>query len=128
MPSLIWLRSAGGWSPGDRLDPFANFFLGGFGNNWLDHGEIKRYRRATSFPGTELDAIAGTNYVKALADLNLRRHFTGLDTTGGGWFHDTKFPTQQRCGTLGIQIEKDSEKHRPPSSSRLQHEHHFASL
>src|SRR5207247_8400677 len=32
--SSVWSRSAGGFSPSDRALPFANFFFGGFGNNW----------------------------------------------------------------------------------------------
>ena len=27
-------------------EPFANFFFGGFGNNYVDHGDEKRYRHA----------------------------------------------------------------------------------
>jgi hypothetical protein len=69
--SSLWLRTAGGWSPGDRNEPFANFFFGGFGNNWLDHQEVKRYRDPSSFPGTELDAVAGTNFTRAMLDWNL---------------------------------------------------------
>ena len=42
--SSIWLRSAGGYSPRDRSQPFANFYFGGFGNNYVDHAEVKRYR------------------------------------------------------------------------------------
>ena len=37
-------RTAGG-SPRATCDsPFANFFFGGFGNNYVDHGDEKRYR------------------------------------------------------------------------------------
>lgn len=60
--SSIWLRSSLGYSPGDRLNPFDNFFFGGFGNNWIDHGAVQRYRDYHSFPGTEINEIAGTNY------------------------------------------------------------------
>jgi hypothetical protein len=69
--SSVWLRSAAGWSPGDPNEPFANFYFGGFGNNWLDYQEPKRYRDPYSFPGTELDAVAGTNFAHALLDWNL---------------------------------------------------------
>jgi hypothetical protein len=67
----LWLRTAGGWASGARDEPFANFFFGGFGNNALDHQEIKRYREPQSFPGAEIDAVAGTRYGKAMLDLNL---------------------------------------------------------
>jgi len=67
----LWLRTAAGYSPGDRDEPFANFYFGGFGNNVIDWQDPKRYREAQAFPGTELNAIAGTNYAKATLDLNL---------------------------------------------------------
>lgn len=69
--SSLWLRTAGGYSPGDRADPFANFYFGGFGNNWVDYQDPKRYRDYASFPGVELDALAGTNFTKAMLDWNL---------------------------------------------------------
>jgi hypothetical protein len=66
-----WLRTAAGWSPGHRDDPFANFFFGGFGNNWIDRKEPKRYRDTNRFPGLPIDDVAGTNYVRGMIDLNL---------------------------------------------------------
>ena len=64
-------RSSAGYSPGDRDEPFANFYFGGFGNNWVDHREEKRYREQYSFPGVELNEIAGTNYVRSMFEWNL---------------------------------------------------------
>lgn len=69
--SSIWLRTGGGYSPGDRLEPFANFFFGGFGNNWVDYRTEKRYRQYYAFPGVELNNIAGTNFAKVMVDWNL---------------------------------------------------------
>lgn len=70
--SSLWLRTSAGWSPGKRSESFANFFFGGFGNNWIDHAaSYNRYREYYSFPGVELDAIAGTNFAKALAEWTL---------------------------------------------------------
>jgi Tol biopolymer transport system component len=67
----VWLRTAAGYSPGDPEEPFANFFFGGFGNNWLDWRDAKRYRDWSSFPGAGIDAIAGTDFTRALIDVNL---------------------------------------------------------
>lgn len=67
----LWLLTAAGWSPGDRDEPFANFFFGGFGNNGLDHLEPRRYRDPDRFPGIEIDEAGGTNYAKAVLDLSL---------------------------------------------------------
>ena len=69
--SSLWLRSSGGYSPGDRSEPFANFYFGGFGNNYVDYRDTKRYREYDSFPGARLDEIAGTNFAKSLLDWNL---------------------------------------------------------
>ena len=69
--SSIWFRSSAGYSYGKRLDPFANFYFGGFGNNYVDDQDEKRYREYYSFSGVELDEIAGTNYGKLLAEWNL---------------------------------------------------------
>jgi hypothetical protein len=68
--SSIWSRSAAGFSPGDRDLPFANFFFGGFGNNWVDHGDEKRYREWYSFPGAELNEIGGRNFIKSGLEWN----------------------------------------------------------
>jgi len=69
--SSIWLRSSAGYSFGGRNDPFANFFFGGFVNNWIDHLSEKRYREYYTFPGTRINEVGGTNYVKILFELNL---------------------------------------------------------
>jgi hypothetical protein len=69
--SSWWLRSAAGYSPGDRNDPFANFYFGGFGNNYVDRGDEKRYRDFYSFPGVELNEIGGTNFAKTMLEWNL---------------------------------------------------------
>lgn len=69
--SSVWLRSSAGYSPGEREEPFANFFFGGFGNNWVDHQEEKRYREWYGFPGVELNEIQGRNYVKSMLEWNL---------------------------------------------------------
>jgi hypothetical protein len=69
--AALWLRSSAGYSPGDPNEPFANFYFGGFGNNWVDYQDPKRYRDYASFPGLELDEIGGTNFAKTLLDLNL---------------------------------------------------------
>ena len=68
--SSIWSRSAAGFSPSDRDLPLANFYFGGFGNNWIDHRDEKRYREWYSFPGAELNAIGGRNFFKSGVEWN----------------------------------------------------------
>ncbi len=69
--SSIWLRSSAGYAYGRREEPFANFYFGGFGNNYVDFKDEKQYREYYSFPGAELDEIAGTNFGKLMAEWNL---------------------------------------------------------
>lgn len=69
--SSIWLRASAGHSFGERDNPFANFFFGGFGNNHVDHLTEKRYREYYSFPAVELNEIGGKNYGKLLLEWNL---------------------------------------------------------
>jgi hypothetical protein len=69
--SSVWLRSAAGVSRGSRDDPFANFFFGGFGNNYVDRLEEKRYRAYYAFPGADLNEIGGRNFVKSTLEWNL---------------------------------------------------------
>lgn len=69
--SSLWLRQAAGFSPRSRAAPFANFFFGGFGNNYLDHLDEKRYRDYASFPGVEIDGIGGRNFAKTTLEWSL---------------------------------------------------------
>ncbi len=67
----LWVRAAAGKSWGDRDNPFASFFFGGFGNNWVDYREVRRYRDFESFPGVEIDELGGTDFAHAKLELTL---------------------------------------------------------
>jgi hypothetical protein len=69
--SSIWFYNAAGTTNGERSDPLGNFYFGGFGNNYVDDGAVKRYREYDSFPGFEIDEIAATDFVKSIAEWNL---------------------------------------------------------
>ena len=69
--SSVWLRSSTGAAFGDRLNPYASFYFGGFGNNWVDHGPEQRYREYYSFPGVDLNEVGGKNYAKSVLEWNL---------------------------------------------------------
>jgi hypothetical protein len=69
--SSIWFRTAAGYSFGDRNESFSNFYFGGFGNNWVDYQNEKRYREFLSLPGMQLNSIAGTNFVKGMLEWTL---------------------------------------------------------
>lgn len=64
----MWLRTSFGQSFGDRDDAFANFFFGGFGNNWVDYQTVKRYREYYSFPGAGLNDLGGVNFGRVLTE------------------------------------------------------------
>lgn len=69
--SSIWFRNAAGAASGNRNDPFANFFFGGFGNNYVDDHDVKRYRLAYAMPGFELNEIGGKNFYRSMIEWNL---------------------------------------------------------
>lgn len=70
--SSLWLRASGGTSlGGDQSDPFARFFFGGFGNNWVDHRGIQQFREVESFPGLEINEVSGSNYARAQVEWTL---------------------------------------------------------
>lgn len=64
--SSLWFRAGAGSALGpDRDDPFAQFFFGGFANNWVDYRGIKQFRNTESFPGLEINEVGGATYGKA---------------------------------------------------------------
>ncbi len=117
--SSVWLRNAAGYSPGDADEPFANFYFGGFGNNWVDRNDPKRYRQYDSFPGIPLNAAGGTRFAKSMVDLNLPplrfRHLGTLDfyaawarlsVFGGALVTDTgRDATRRTLGNAGAQAD-----------------------
>ncbi len=69
--SSIWLRSAAGVASGDRDNPVANFYFGAFGNNYVDDGNIKRYREYTSLPGFGINQVSALSFVREMVEWNL---------------------------------------------------------
>jgi hypothetical protein len=69
--SSVWLRSAAGVSSGDRSNPVANFYFGGFGNNYVDDGKVKRYREYSSLPGFRIDDVGALSFVREMVEWNL---------------------------------------------------------
>ena len=80
--SSLWIRSSAGKAFGDATDPFANFYFGAFGNNWVDKGDPSRYREYYSFPGVQIDQIGGNSFAKSLGEWDLTpHHFRDLGST-----------------------------------------------
>lgn len=69
--SSIWFYNSAGVANGDRLNTLTNYYFGGFGNNYVDDGEVKRYRKFFSMPGFEIDDISARDFVKSVAEWNL---------------------------------------------------------
>ncbi len=69
--SSIWLRTGAGVSSGGRDNPLANFYFGGFGNNYVDsgaNGSAQRYRELLSLPGFDIDALQGKSLARAMLE------------------------------------------------------------
>ena len=67
----LWFYNAAGVADGERDQPLAFWYFGAFGNNYVDDREVRRYRNPYSFPGFELDEIAGQDFVRSIVELNL---------------------------------------------------------
>jgi hypothetical protein len=92
--SSIWLRNAAGTGTGDPTSPFAQFFFGAFGNNWVDNGDVKRYRTFYAFPGLEINEVGGRTFAKSILEWNLPPiRFRRLGTPGfyGSWLRTSLF-------------------------------------
>jgi hypothetical protein len=69
--SSVWLYNSAGVADGDRGNTLANWYFGAFGNNYVDDGEVKRYRKYYSFPGFEIDELSAQTFAKSLLEWNL---------------------------------------------------------
>jgi len=118
--SSLWFRaSAGAALAGDRNEPFANFFFGGFGNNWVDYRDIRQFRNTESFPGIEINEVGGANYGRVqlewmLPPLRFRRvgipscylRWAGLSFFATGLMTNVDEETARRTlGSVGAQLD-----------------------
>jgi len=95
--SSLWFRAgAGSALAGNRSNPFARVFFGGFGNNWVDYRDIRQFRELASFAGLEINAVGGASYGKAqvewvLPPLRFRR--VGIPSFYLRWVNLSLFTT-----------------------------------
>jgi hypothetical protein len=92
--SSLWLRTGAGMASGERDDPLANAYFGGFRNNYVDNGDPKRYRELLSMPGFEIDSLNGRSFGKAMLEWNLPPiRFDAFGTPGfyGSWIRPALF-------------------------------------
>lgn len=69
--SSVWSRTAVGAARGDRSDSVANFYFGAFGNNYVDDGEVKRYREYYAMPGFGINELSAQRFLKQMVEWNL---------------------------------------------------------
>ena len=67
----LWFYPSGGYGWGKAGDPLDYYYFGAFGNNFVDDGDVKRYRHYDSFPGFRIDEISARSFVKGVAEFNL---------------------------------------------------------
>jgi len=117
--SALWVRTSAGKSLGDFNSPFSSFYFGSFGNNYIDHQEVDRYRDYYSFPGVGIDAIAARSFGKVLVEYNLPpKRFRDFGATwcyvnwarltlfsSGLFTNFTSAPTRDYYGNLGAQLD-----------------------
>ena len=85
--SSIWLRGAAGVADGSKNVTVANFYFGGFGNNYVDDGIVQRYREYYAFPGFGLQQISGLNFVREMIEWNVPPLV--FESAGTAAFHAT---------------------------------------
>jgi hypothetical protein len=66
----MWLYNAAGAAGGDDASALGYFYFGGFHNNRLDKGAVKRYREFDTFPGAGIDAIQARRFAKSVLEFN----------------------------------------------------------
>jgi hypothetical protein len=117
--SSIWWRNGAGVSFGDRENPLANAYFGGYGNNYVDDGDAKRYRDLFRMPGFEIDALQGKSFAKSMLEWNLPPlRFESAGTPGfyASWLRPAVFATalvtdpgngdfRQEAYNAGIQLD-----------------------
>jgi hypothetical protein len=81
--SSLWFYNSAGATEGNASNVLDYFYLGSFGNNYVDDREIKRYRDFDSFPGFGIDEISAKDFAKSTAEFNfppLRFEDIGTET------------------------------------------------
>jgi hypothetical protein len=66
----VWVYSAAGAGDGNRDEALTSFYFGGYGNNYVDDGSVKRYRNFDSLPGFEIGEISARNFARSVVELN----------------------------------------------------------
>ena len=118
--SSLWFRAGAGTAlGGNRKSPFSRFYFGGFGNNWVDHREVKQFRSAESFPGLGINGVGGATYGRAQVEWMsppLRFQSVGVPSAYLRWAALSLFGTglvvdperaadRRTVGSIGVQMD-----------------------
>jgi hypothetical protein len=116
--SSIWLYNSAGVADGPKDNSLSYWFFGGYGNNYVDDGDIKRYRKFYSFPGFDIDQIAGQDFGKTMLEWNLPPvvfkqvgmpsfYLTWMRASlfAGALITDVNSRDEETYGSLGIQLD-----------------------
>lgn len=117
--SSIWSRTSAGSASGDRNSTLAPFYFGAFGNNWVDNGEVRRYRNYDSMPGFAIDQLSGLSFIRQTFEWTLPPYI--FQSAGRPDFHLTwmrpalfatalqtdpdRAATRQNYGSIGTQVD-----------------------
>ena len=114
----IWLYGDVGAASGSDPNPLSRFYFGGFGNNYVDNGNEKRYRDYASLPGFEIDEVAGEDFARAMLEWNLPpKRFREVGTPGlflswvrpalfvGRLWTDPGEPLERTVSSAGMQLD-----------------------
>ncbi len=69
--NILHVKLAGGYLKADGEVAMGRFYLGGFGNQYLENKEVKQYREALHFPGVPEYSLATERFAKLLVENNL---------------------------------------------------------
>ncbi len=94
----FWFRNSVGQSFGKKGSSFSTFYFGGFRNNYVDWQPADQYRKVLAFPGVEIDEISARNFVKTMAELNLKP--IRLRNVGLTWL----YPTYVKASVFGTHL------------------------
>jgi hypothetical protein len=116
--SSVWLYTAAGVAGGDRNSPLSSFYMGAFGNNYVDDREVKRYREFDSLPGFDINEIDARSFQRAVAEQNLPPirfedvgipsfYLSSLRTAvfAGGLHVEPNFGDDRTLQTIGVQAD-----------------------
>lgn len=83
----FWIRNSIGQSLGNKNSALSKFYFGGFRNNYIDWQPSEQYRLGEAFAGAKIDELDAYNYVKTMAELNLKP--LRMNNVGMTWLYPT---------------------------------------